>query len=330
MRKLEAYATGIDRKMPVPLRYPQPTLDSRKLAIEYSSMHAVPKQLSSGEPANRFCRRALIAVAIFAVALATTGCTSLKPIADFGKNASVLAGYPAVAKDYPVSLIRQRLYGQTGSSVSSENIAVRKRDAARLREAQQVLQAYGQALGALAADDLVAYDTEIAALDRSLLAGKFVTTHQVANSAPMAKIGFRIFTDLYRRSKIKQLMITYNPSVQAATAQLVEIVEGGYLTGLSGEVGMFTQLVAGRAKLAVAEQGLDGLPQLINVLADEYEQGLESKAANARAFVTGLRTFAQGHQKLATTVDQVSFNQSVEIARQYAIELGKVIQSFNP
>ena len=183
-------------------------------------------------------------------------------------------------------------------------------------EAQQVLQAYGQALGALAADDLVAYDTEIAALDKSLLAGKFVTPHPVTSAAPAAKIGFRFVTDLYRRSKIKQLVTTYNPSVQSATAQLAEIVEGGYLTGLSGEVGMFTQLVAGRAKLAVAEQGLDGLPQLINVLADEYEQGLESKAANARAFAAGLRKFGQGHQKLAATFDQISFKQSVEIARR--------------
>ena len=293
-------------------------------------MHAATKQLSPGGLGNRFWHRTLLAVGLLAIPLSTTGCTSLKPIADFGKNASVLAGYPAVAKDYPRSLNRQGLCGQTGSSISSENIAQRKRDATRLLEAQQVLQAYGQALGALAADDLVAYDTEITALNKSLVAGKFVTAHPVTGSAPAAKIGFRILTDLYRRSKIKQLMITYNPSVQAATAQLVEIVEDGYLTGLSGEVGMFTQLVAGRAKLAVAEQGLAGLPQLINILADEYEQGLESKAANARAFVTGLRTFAQGHQKLAAMVDQISFNQSVEIARQYAIELSKVIQSFDP
>ena len=307
-----------------------PTLDSGELALEYSSMHAAPKQLSSGGLGYRFSHRPLLAVGLLAIALITTGCTSLKPIADFGKNASVLAGYPAVAQDYPLSLIRQRLYGQTGSSVSSENIAQRKRDATRLLEAQQVLQAYGHALGALAADDLVAYDTEIAALDRSLRAGNFVTARAVASSAPAAKIGFRILTGLYRRSKIKQLITTYNPSVQAATAQLVEIVEAGYLTGLSGEVGMFTQLVAGRAKLAVAEPGMDGLPQLINVLADEYEQGLESKAANARAFVAGLRKFGQGHQYLAATLDQISFNQSVEIARQYAGELSKIIQSVNP
>ena len=274
-------------------------------------------------------RRLLVAAVLLGATLASTGCTSLKPVADFGQNASVLVGYPAVAKDYPHSLVRQQLYGQTGASVSPAQIAQRQRDARRLLEAQQVLQAYGQALGALAADDLSAYDTEVAALNRNLVAGKFATAAQTARYAAAVKIGFRWGTGLYRTAKIKQLILTYNPSVQAATTQLAAVADG-YLTGLAGEQGMFTQLVAGRARHSAVEQGIDGLPQLISVLADEYEQGLQAKAANARAFAAGLQKFARGHQELAVTLNQRTWKASVAVARQYADELRQIIQALNP
>src|ERR1044071_436097 len=91
------------------------------------------------------------------LALIVPACTNLKPVQDFGKNASAVAGYPGVAKDYPLVLERLKLYGDTGPAVSDEKVAERKRDAKRLAEAQQVIQDYAKALGALAADDLVSY-----------------------------------------------------------------------------------------------------------------------------------------------------------------------------
>ena len=273
--------------------------------------------------------RALVTAILLGATLAGTGCTSLKPVADFGRNASALVGDPAVAKDYPLSLARQQLYGQTGASVSPAQIAQRQHDARRLLEAQQVLQAYGQALGALAADDLSAYDTEVAALNKNLVAGKFATTSQTAAYAAAVKIGFRWGTSLYRAAKIKQLILTYNPNVQAATAQLVAVVDS-YLTGLAGEQGMFTQLVAGRARHSAVDQGIAGLPQLITVLADEYEQGLATKAANARSLIAGLKKFSQGHQELAVALQQSTWKATLAVARQYAAELRQIIQALKP
>ena len=268
-------------------------------------------------------------VLLLGAALASTGCTSLKPVADFGQAASALVGYPSVAKDYPLSLLRQQRAGQTGGSVSAANIAQRQASARRLLEAQQVLRAYGQALGALAADDLSDYDTEIAALNRSLVAGKFTTAAQATRDAAAVKLGLRWITGFYRAAKIKQLITTYNPSVQAATAQLADVVDA-YRMGLAGEQGMFTQLVAGRARQSAAEQGIAGLPQLITVLADEYDQGLQIKAANAETFRAGLQKFAQSHQELATTLHQRTWQAGLAVARQSATELRQIIQSLTP
>jgi hypothetical protein len=253
-------------------------------------------------------------------------CSSLKPVADFGKNASSVAGFPGVAEDYPQSLERQRLYGQVGSSVSDENIAKRKRDAQRLLAAQKVLEAYARALGTLASDDLISYDKELDALNKSLVDGKFATSAQTEGYAKVAKFGFRFVTDFYRRAKIKRIIVTYNPSVQSAAEQLAKIVEDGYLTALAGEQTMFTQLVVGRAKKSTTD--LEGVPQLVVVVANEHEQALKKKEANAKLLVKGIREFGKGHQELAENIDKIDFKQSLEIARKYAEELRGVIKAF--
>ncbi len=273
--------------------------------------------------------RLLITTFTLVATLLVTSCINLKPVADFGLSASVVASYQEVAKDYSLGLERQRLYGQTGSSVSDENIAKRKRDSKRLLEAQKVLETYAEALGALAADDLISYESQIDSLNKNLVAGKFATTEQIQGYNKAAKVGLKLFTDLYRRKKIKTIIRTYNSSLQTAVTQIVEIVEDGYLTGLSGESGMFTQLVAGRAKRSAEEKGLEGLPQLVNVLAQEHEAFLDQKEKNAKLLVEGLRKFGQGHEELKQLVETKNFKATAKIAQKYAQELRQVLKSFN-
>lgn len=268
----------------------------------------------------------LVTATALGLTLILTSCSDLKPVADFGKNASAVAGYPEVAKDYPASLQRQRSYGQTGSSVSDEQIAQRMKDAKRLRDAQGVLEAYARALGSLASDDLISYDKEIDALNKSLIDGKFATSTQTDRYAKTAKFALTFVTDIYRRAKIKEIIVTYNPSVQKASAQLVQIVENGYLTGLSAEQVMFSQLVASRARKSTEE--LEGMPQLISVLAEDREQSFKTKEANAKALAKGIRTFAQGHGDLTKSIGKVDFRQTVAIARKYADQLSDVVKSF--
>jgi len=273
------------------------------------------------------CASRLAAAAVLSNALVLSACSDLKPIAEFGKNGSAVAGYPEVAKDYVLSLQRQRSYGQAGTSVSDEKIAERTRQAKRLRDAQAVLEAYAKALGSLAADDLISYDKEIDALNKSLVSGKFATSAQIDGYAKAAKFTLGFVTDIYRREKIKRIIITYNLSVQKATAQLVKIVETDYLTALDVERVMFTQTVVDRARRSTAD--LEGMPQLVTLLSDEHREMFKTREANAKALAQGMRTFAKGHQELANNIGKVDFKQTIEVARKYADQLKAVIKSFN-
>lgn len=254
------------------------------------------------------------------------GCASLKPVAEFGKNAGAVAGYPQVARDFPQSLERQKAYGATGQSVSDQALAKRKEDAERLIKAQKALETYARALGALAADDLATFDTELDALNSKLVSAKIATSAEADAYTKAAKSGFHLITDLYRRTVIKKLIKTYNKPVQDLSASVVEAVEQVYLTGLSGETELFKTTVAGQSILATKE--LPGVPKFFAVLRMEHLQALSDKEADAKNLADGVRKFAQAHQAMYDKFDKGRFKDAVPVAKEAASALRDVIKTF--
>jgi len=279
-----------------------------------------------------FFSRHLVAHLSAVIVLGLAGCSSLEPVAEFGKNASAIAGYPEVADDYPAILQRQRSYGDKSQAVSDEKIAARKRDAKRLRDAQKVLEAYARALGALAANDLISYDNEIDALNKSIVDAKLATSDQTDIYAKVAKFGFQLVTDIYRRDKIRKLITTYNPAIQKATRNLITIVNDGYLMSLKDERDYFDKYVSGPANVITGSeenrQNLEGLQGIVGVVAQTQDEVLEKKKQNAQALVKGMQAFAQGHQQLAENINKVSFKETVSVARAYAKQLRDILKSF--
>jgi hypothetical protein len=266
------------------------------------------------------------------IVLGLAGCSSLEPVAEFGKNASAIAGYPDVANDYPAILQRERSYGDKSQAVSDEKIAARKRDAKRLLDAQKVLEAYARALGALAANDLISYNNEIDALNQSIVDAKLATSAQTDVYAKVAKFGFELVTDIYRRDKIRKLITTYNPAIQNATRNLITIVNDGYLLALKDERDYFDKYVSGPANAITGSeenrQNFEGLQGIVGVVAQTQDDVLDKKKQNAQALVKGMRAFAQGHQQLAENINKVSFKETVNVARDYAKQLRDILKSF--
>jgi len=255
------------------------------------------------------------------------GCSNLQPVADFGKNASVIAGYPEVAQDYPASLQRQKLYGQTDDSVSDKAIATRKHQAQQLRDAQKILEAYARALGALASDDLIDYNKQIDALNGSLVNAKLATSAQTEGYANIVKLGLKLGTDIYRRHKLRALITTYNPHIQKATGDLVMIVDNGYVrVGLNAEKTLLQDYVA--APAAQSSQKTEGLPEIINIVAAQQMEMLDKRKQNAEALVRGMEAFAKGHQELASNIGKVDFKVTLSLAQDYANQLRDILKSF--
>ncbi|HLW34150.1 MAG TPA: hypothetical protein VKS98_00670 [Chthoniobacterales bacterium] len=262
-----------------------------------------------------------IALAVF------SGCSNLQPVADFGKNASVIAGNPDVAQDYPASLQRQKLYGQTDDSVSDKAIATRTHQAQQLRDDQKILEAYARALGALASNDLIDYNKQIDALNSSLVNAKFATSTQTEGYASIAKLGLKLGTDIYRRHKLRSLITTYNRHIQKATRDLIAIVDNGYVrVGLNAEKTLLQDYVA--APAAQSTQKTEGLPEIINIVAAQQMEMLDKRKQNAEALVKGMQAFAKGHQELANNIGKVDFKVTLSLAQDYANQLRDILKSF--
>lgn len=270
--------------------------------------------------------KVLAAGALFAM-LALAGCASLKPIQDFGRNAGAVVGFPEVAKDYPLILDRQQI--NSGRPVNAVEKAARERDSKRLLEAQTVLENYAKTLGALAADDLVSYAQQVDALNQSLVSAQLATSDETAKYAQASKLGLQLFTDLYRRAKLKKIILTYNPAVQKAVAQLILCINS-YREALDEERTGFADQVEGPALKSTQSAGMLGLPALVRVLSAEHLQSLQEKDSKAKILADGIQKFGQGHEELAKNIQRVSFKDTMGIARSYAAELKAVIQAFNP
>ena len=253
-----------------------------------------------------------------------SSCSDLQPVADFGKNGSAIAGYPDVARDYPASLERQRLYGQT---ISDADIATRKRQAGQLRKAQDILEAYARALGALASNDLITYNKQVDALNNGLVNAKIATSADTEGYANIVKLGLELGTDIYRRHKLRLLITTYNPAIQKAAGDLIAIVDKAYVrVGLAGEKNLLDNYVSGPA--AKSTENIEGLPQIINIVAAQQNDMLAKKKQNAEALVRGMQAFAKGHQELANNIGRVDFKVTLSVARDYAEQLRQILKSF--
>lgn len=283
--------------------------------------------LPVGIPARRRLGRSTLASLVF-LAVLLAGCTSLKPVSDFGKAASAVAGYPEVARDYPAILERLRLYGFTGASVDDTQVRRRRDDARRLRDAQDALADYARALGALAADDVVTFDRNLEALNQSLIKAGVATKKETDGYARSVKLGVRWVTDAIRRRQIRRLVRTYDAAVQSLCTSVSSAVADGYVTSIESERAAFDQLVAGRAGASVREKGLDGVPELVAVLAAGHREALEVRASAARSLARGVRQFAEGHRAMAAGTASPRFRHLVETAGRYASELNDILDAF--
>ena len=248
-------------------------------------------------------------------------CSSLKPIADFGKNGSVVAGHPGVATDYQDSLNREHDY--SGSPASNEEVAQRKADARRLQTAQNTLASYAKALGGLAADDIANYDKDIDALNKSIVSGKFATSAQTDLYATVAKLGASAVTEFYRRRKIETIIKTYNPAIQKASISLVKTVNA-YMHGLEDEKKAL-QDTAGPAEQSTEQ----GFRAMFKVTERNELAKLAEKEDDAQGLIKGIQTFARGHQELANNVGKADIKATADIAKKYADALKGVIDKFH-
>lgn len=164
------------------------------------------------------------------------GCTNLTAIREFASISAQSAAYTTLTTQYVESPERQKRFQPSNQYPRLEQMSKERaaqKELLLLRHA--LIEEYMDALGQLAADDLVTYDKEIDAFGKAVVANKFAGEEDAGAFASIAKILFKAAADSWRQKKIQELISESNSSFQVEVGALKKIVDFGYAGDVENE-----------------------------------------------------------------------------------------------
>ncbi len=183
------------------------------------------------------------------------GCANLTAIREFASISSDAAGYRRVVDDYVTGPDRTARYVSPCPDCQRQHDEKKRQEPLLLLE-QNVVQAYMEALGELAADDLVDYSKEYDALGAAAESAKLIAADKAEAAATLAKLLTKAATDHWRQRQLKEIIARANPPLQIVLDGL-RTVMNAFEVDLSDEKeharNYYGSLVLGSWRQAVCE-----------------------------------------------------------------------------
>ncbi len=223
-------------------------------------------------------------VVVALVVLAASGCVSLGAVRDFASTSSDAVQYSHLVNAYAATPTRLKRYEpQSQWPVLDRQATEREGQRERLLLRQKLIQDYMDALGQLAADDLVSYDNQLDALGAAVKNAKFADQNEAAAFSAVSKLLVGAVTDRWRRGKVVSLI-----EQTEAPFQVVSVALDKYYGTLQRE----GKDPAGLAALAEWRE--------------MREAQLRDRDSAIASYTTVLKTIAAGHHKLYESRHELS------------------------
>ena len=231
------------------------------------------------------------------------GCVSMKAVQDYAvASHKTLEGVQSVAKDYSASCLRANRY----RPLSEHSKCVDEKAAAKgLQSAAAVLDAYVVALGALAADDLVHYDTEIGALAGEVKKSGIITNSaQVDAFASLAAFIAKAATSAYQQKQVAKYVTLADAAVGTASKALADAISTNYPARIDNELVFWTQSYT---RVETAERIKHPLDWEAYASTQwQVRTDLEAKAAAAMALTKSVDAIGKTHAELKKDAEHLS------------------------
>lgn len=207
------------------------------------------------------------------------GCSSedFRNVQSFADSAATVNdGFKLVATDFYDSCVRSARYTvlalPSPENVNTPNFGQREKAVQdcdeekalrpKLLNANAILVNYMVALGALAGDRPVNFGPNIRKLGDSISSISTLDPGDVKAATSIVDLLFKMWSDNYRRAKLKDVIINTDPSIQVYVSGLKKIVDRGYID----------------SQLIVEQDALDKYYQLY--LGDQYTSNTETKSTS--------------------------------------------------
>lgn len=263
-------------------------------------------------------RQSVRVVVIACLVLVASGCANLGAVREFANTSSDAVQYSQLVGAYAGTPTRLKRYEPQSQWPTLDRQATeREGQRERLLLRQKLIQDYMDALGQLAADDLVTYDSQIDSLGAAVKNAKFADANETAAFSAVSKLLVAAVTDRWRRDKLESLIGQTEGPFQVVMGALVTIVEQDFGSDVANE-----RVAVDKYYTTVQREGRD--PAGLAALAEwrEMRDGqLRERESAISSYTVVLKTIAAGHHKLYESRHDLSKSEIKAEIHQYTMRL---------
>ena len=272
---------------------------------------------------TRFRPVHILLSALFFLGL-TQGCVNLKAIQDFANISAESAEYTDLVDNYVDFPHRQKRYQPENRHAQLDAMAQeRQAQKTALLLRQDVIEQYMEALGRLAADEIVDQSEELSQLTNNLQNQAGTSPAETEAFGKIAGILTNAIGDKWRKRQIQELIERSNDPLQTILKSLQQIVTDGF--GGDDQNEQFAIQSYYRTKIAQSND-----PAGIAALMEWQESREESLAAHTQAiqaYSALLENISEGHQKLYDERDDLDKAQLLQEIKQTVKELKDLLDT---
>ena len=267
---------------------------------------------------QRVVRWRAAAGALLIVLVLTQGCANLSAVREFANISTESAQYTRLVDDYVEWPTSQKRYQPPDQYALLDHIA---RDRAAQRERlllyHALIEEYMDALGRLAADEVVVYDKELDALGNAAKEQKFANAKEAGAFTAVAKVLVKGATDRWRQKQLKELIATSNEPFRVVVNSLRDIVEKGFAGDLLDETAAIQSYYRTLIRDSRDKAGIAALEEW----RDLHLAGVDTQAKAIELYLRILKKIGEGHQKLYDGRNDLSKELLVRDMNRYSRDL---------
>ncbi len=252
------------------------------------------------------------------------GCTNLSAIREFADISAESAEYTKLVDEYATSPERQKRYQPASHHQQLADMALERsiqKDRLLLRHA--LIEEYMDALGQLAADELVTYDKDIDALGTAVVKNRIVDKKEAEAFGTIAKILTNAVTDHWRKSQLKKLISKTNDSFQTVVQALRTIVSRDFMDDLDIERIALNKYYTTKLLESSDPAGIAALQEWQELQRDR----LKARQEALEGFAQALDNIAEGHQLLYDSQNDLATDGLMKQMSRHSKNLRKLINA---
>jgi hypothetical protein len=270
-----------------------------------------------------------------AILLLLSACADLKGIRQFSEVSADTAGYTALSIDYVKSIERQKRFQDQSHYADLDRIIKdRKQQQDALLGLHRGVQEYMTAIGALAADELVSYDSALDSFSKNLKSAKLphLDDKSVNAFSALIKLIAKAASDAYRQKQLNLIISDSNIDFQTLISSMSDIVGLDYVSSLENEEAAVDKYYK---KIIVIAENAPPQQASIQLLKESWQtkkDAIEVKKQSCALYAKSLKKIGEGHQLLYENLDKLTTKKFLDTLYGYKNEvefLNKEIQNIN-